>query len=156
MARTCSRENICGVWYYPTPDVSLSGYWETLTIRADGTFTKFQQYRMFSETYEGVYSTGDDGTVSFHVNRRINDNNNTATSIESHDIEKTYRCRCAVDATGNLIVVTLNREIPPESGVRVGWPDDCFLNWHCYTQTTHEEQLDELMKAILKMAPSAE
>src|SRR5262245_13723149 len=68
--RRRDRDDIVGVWYYPTPDRRRAKSWETLTIRPDGTFTKHES-RL--ETYHGTYVLEDDGSVTFHVTSKVYD-----------------------------------------------------------------------------------
>ena len=103
-----NRRDIVGTWYYPTGDFIQLGYTTTLEIRADGTFTKKQKYRTGSSTYDGTYSTNENGTVTFNVHKRINDSligemlpdfKPTITEFDA-----AFRCRCGVDKTGYLII----------------------------------------------------
>ena len=150
LEKTDSRNEIAGVWYYPTPDINLMGYWETLTIRKDGTFTKFEQHRMSSETYAGTYTLGNDGVYYFDVTQK------TISNGDEFKLAKQYRCRCALDHRGYLIIHSVNFDFGSDSGV--GFPQDCYLKWHCYCPHSHDEQRNmesEKIKALIERLKDA-
>ena len=97
-----------GTWYYPTGDIVQLGYTTTLKIRADGTFTKEQKYRTSSSIYCGTYIANEDGTVTFHVHKRIDEDviGQLLTDFEPTitEFDAAFRCRCGVDKTGYLII----------------------------------------------------
>lgn len=140
------RYAFTGVWYYPTPDVQGSGYWETLTIQSSGAFAKLEKYRLLTETYHGTYSIADDGIVTFHVTSKQYDPHSIPPKVKTFAVDARFRCRAAVDSHGNLIIVHLDPVQGP--GVRIGYPDDCILSWYCYTPVSHEEQDRAKMKRL--------
>ena len=97
-----SNRQIQGLWRYPTPDIALTGYSTTLEIRADGTFTKVQRHRTFTQTFSGEYKTLERGLVQFHVTEQ----NDSIFGLDEtpKEIDQSFRCRCAVDKTGYLVV----------------------------------------------------
>ncbi len=144
-----------GIWHYPTPDIALSGYWETLTIRSDGTFTKHQQDRIGSETYGGTYSVAEDGLVTFHVTSKQYDNGSVPSQIKLFNVDAVFRLRVAVDSQGNLIVADLNPFT--STGVRVIMPEDVDVAWYCcYTSMTHGAQSDAMMKRLMEMVQTTD
>ena len=151
--RTNSDNDISGVWYYPSEEINLSGYWETLTIRADGTFTKHEQYRFGSETYEGEYWRSQNGVVTFHASKkRIGSN-----LSESVVVDAEFQCRCAIDTNNNLIIVDLHPETPHSGNrIRVISSEDCFLKWYCYTSVSHEEQSEAMLEMFREIANPSE
>jgi len=133
-----SRRVITGQWYWPTQDVGVLGYWETLTLNRDGTFEKVQQYRMGQETYSGTYMCNNDGTYSFDVSKKVCPQPRMeGPGFVTYEIRKGYTCRCAIDDAGYLVVTSLQ-----EFGERTGdlKTDDCNLKWHCYSPYSHEKQ----------------
>ena len=102
------RREIIGSWRYPTPDIILNGYTTNLEIFSDGTFKKMQQYRIGSSTYEGTYSCNEDGTVTFNVAKRTENNEVLEMLPEfeptTTDLDASFRCRCGVDQAGYLII----------------------------------------------------
>lgn len=136
-----------GVWYYPTPDIQGAGYWETLTIRDDGTFTKEEKGRMLTEVYSGIYSVAENGVVTFHVTQKRYGAHESPPKVETFAIDKFYRCRVAVDAQGELIVSCLDPP-GPEGAVRIGHPGSCELAWYCYTAMSHEEQHEAFQQEL--------
>lgn len=127
-----------GDWFYPTPDDHLSGYWETLTIRPDGTFTKLEMARFGSESYSGTYSVADNGVVTFHVTQKQYDPGSIPPAVETFAVDKSYDCRVAIDSHGNLIVFCLDPVL--DTGLRIEYPDSCELVWYSYSPMSHEEQ----------------
>ena len=149
--------DITGTWYYPTPDEIGTGYWETLTIRSDGTFTKHQQYRMSNEEFFGNYFVDDNGLVTFHVSKKISDPTNDGRNTESYRIDKSYECRCALDSNNNMIDHSIGHDaIFQTDEVRVVAPSDCYLKWHCYTSMSHEQQSDVVVQMFLEIVDPSE
>ena len=144
-----SRHQISGTWYYPTRDISVTGYWETLTLNGDNTFTKFEQHRMSNETYSGTYSRNSDGSYLFNVLEKRCDTENTHIEFESFQISKRYRCRCSIDNSGHLLVKPLDFDIGSDSGVR--FDKDCFLDWHSYSRISHDKQREVERQEMLKI-----
>jgi hypothetical protein len=146
------RGDVVGVWYYPTPDVSLSGYWETLTISSDGTFTKLEQGRVGSETYSGTYSIAKDGLVTFHVTSKQFNYGKIPPQIEVYDVDAKFRCRVALDPHANLVIANLNAQ-PPSDSVRIVMPDTLDVDWQTtYSSINHEAQdkaeIEELLNSL--------
>jgi len=146
------QTDITGKWHYPTPDVSILGYWETLTIRKDGTFTKHQQHRTFSETYNGEYSYGKNGVFSFHIICKETD----ADAMRDDDIDLLFRCRCAKDNRNNLLIkclygVSVGRDHSPVTNLD-GFP----IEWHSYTSMSRDEQRDAQLEMVQEVFDSPE
>ena len=78
------------------------GYSTTLEIRADGTFTKRQEYRTSAETFNGTYTALENGLIQFHADERVD--SLWGLDQEPLEIDRTFRCRCAVDDGGHLVV----------------------------------------------------
>lgn len=142
-----NRAEFAGVWYYPTPDNHHAGYWETLTIREDGTFAKEEQGRMLTEDYSGTYAVAENGVVTFHVTQKRYDLQQIPPKVETFAVDKSYRCRVAVDAHGQLIVLCLDPP-GPDGGVRIEYPESCDLAWYCYTAMSHQEQDEAFQKEM--------
>ncbi len=142
-----NRVAFAGAWYYPTPDIQGAGYWETLTIRDDGTFAKEEKHRMLTEVYSGTYSVAENGVVTFHVTQKRYDPHRIPPEVETFTVDESYRCRVAVDAQGELIVSCLDPP-GPEGGVRIGYPESCDLAWYCYTVMSHQEQHEAVWREI--------
>ena len=142
-----SRHEIAGTWYYPTRDINMMGYWETLTLNKDGTFTKFEQHRMSNETYSGTYTRNGDGTYYFDVIEKHRDRRNTHTDFESFKIGKRYRCRCSIDKLGYLLIKPLDFDVGSDSVAR--FPEDCYLDWHSYDRHSHSEQREMERQKVL-------
>jgi hypothetical protein len=144
------RTSIAGVWYYPTRDISLVGYRETLTIRRDGTFSKKQRPRSGSKTCSGTYAIADDGLVTFHVTSVQYVSGIIGTSPQIIACDASFRCRVAIDSNGDLIVAALD-PLPPGSHMMT--PENLGVYWECcYTPISHDAQvkgmLDELNGTI--------
>jgi hypothetical protein len=135
------RDSFIGVWYYPTPELQAVGYWETLTINEDGTFTKHQEYNQSSETYSGTYSVTDNGLVKFSVTRVVTNHEN------SFDVNRTYACRVATDLHGNLLVVNLYGR--GFDDVHYSSPSSGDITWrYCYTAMNPDEQYNAIETQI--------
>ena len=145
-----SQNDINGTWYYPTPEEQVGGYWETLTINEDGTFSKFQQYRTFNETFTGSYSIQPNGIVNFLIEEKMS--NAGPKAGESYTIGKTYSCRCAVESKQNLIICHIGHDFGADSGVRM--PGDCFVEWYCYSSLSHDEQGKQRYSEFKKLIES--
>lgn len=143
-----NRVAFAGDWYYPTPDEHRSGYWETLTIRQDGTFTKLERGRIGQDSYSGTYSVADNGVVTFHVTQKLYDPGHIPLAVETYAVDKSYRCRVAIDAHGNLIVVCLDPDFGAAGDVRIGYPWSCDLAWHWYSPLSHEKQSEAFMEQL--------
>lgn len=133
------RQQIEGTWYYPTRDNAMLGYRETLTLNKDGTFEKVQRYRTFQETYSGTYVCENDGAYTFSVSTKLNPKAlKDGPGFDTYQIDKRYRCRCAIDNSGYLVIMDLGHDFEERPSVRE--PDSCFLDWHCYSPHSHDEQ----------------
>jgi len=105
-----------------------SGYWDTLTVSADGTFTKHQQFRGHSELYRGAYTRNQHGLYLFHVVEKEYDGGGE-DNPETFVVNKTLYCRFATDDAGNLLV----HEIHGDPELRFAAPDECNVIWKCYS-----------------------
>ena len=150
--RNTKRNDLANVWVYPNVDTQGSGYWDTFTINADGTFTKEQSYRGHSELFTGTYSVQPNGIVEFWVETKAYDLHGR-NQPETYQIGKSYRCRCAVDSSENLII----REVHGETAKRgFSQPSDCDIIWESYSskhalKQHHAERLanfNALMKQV--------
>ena len=101
-----SRSRIAGSWAYPPPDSSLNWtstrYSDFLSISADGSFTKTQDYGISRETYSGTMHTDQTGLTTFHVTS-VTAASEFGTDQKS-DVDFRFLCRCAVDKFGYLVV----------------------------------------------------
>jgi len=144
------RQQVEGTWYYPTRDISLMGYWETLTLNKNGTFEKVQRYRTSQETYSGTYACTNDGTYTFNVLTKLNPKPLVdGPGFDTYEIDKRYRCRCAIDNSGYLVITHLDRGFEERPVVRE--PDACFLDWNCYSPHSHDEQIDMVQQRISEL-----
>ena len=112
-AEVQSRSDIVGFWKYPTPGVDILSYRTTFEIRRDGTFTKEQGWNSGSTTYEGEYTWGDGGTVTFRVLSGTYYNYADSISFDpaipskgptTNEYDVSIRCRCSVDGSGYLLI----------------------------------------------------
>jgi len=140
-------DDIVGVWYYPTLDHPFRKGKETLTIRADGTFTLQQMIA----TYSGTYTLVGNGIALFHVTSK--QQLFGGSPPETYDVDVTYRCRIARDAYSNLIVVDLDPDVgspdskmSPLGEVKVVLPHDVDISWQCYTSMSHDAQREATWK----------
>ncbi|MHB8957358.1 MAG: hypothetical protein ACYC4U_30720 [Pirellulaceae bacterium] len=143
-------DDIVGVWYYPTLDHPFHKGKETLTLRADGTFT-LQQW---IATYSGTYTLAGNGIALFHVTSK--QQLFGGAPPETYDVDETYRCRIARDSYSNLIVVeldpdvdSLNSDLSPLGDVKVVLPEDVDIAWHCYTSMSHDAQSEAIWKELI-------
>ena len=134
-------DDIVGVWYYPTPDHIFRKYQETLTLRADGTFTLEQ----WIANYTGTYTLAGNGIVLFHVATK--QQVLASAPSETYSVDRTYRCRIARDSYSNLLVIDLepgmgspDSDMGPLGEVRIVWPETVDISWHCYTSMSHDAQ----------------
>ena len=134
-------DDVVGVWYYPTLDHPFRKGKETLTLRADGTFT-LQQW---IATYSGTYTLAGNGTALFHLTSKQQVFGGAPP--ETYDVDETYRCRIARDSYSNLIVVDLDPDVGspdldmgPLGEVKIVLPETVDISWHCYTSMSHDAQ----------------
>ncbi len=158
-------DDIVGVWYYPTSDHPFCNGQQTLTIRADGTFTL--EEKAFA-TYSGTCKLAGNGIALFHVTSKRQLFGGMPP--QTYEVDKTYRCRIARDSYSNLIVIDLEPDVGSlDSGagsldpdmdslhldmrllgdVRVEFSNDVFIDWRCYTSRRREqgEAREKLLKS---------
>ncbi len=127
------RWEIVGTWVYPTPDIAMLGYSTTLTIRADGTFTKIQSHRLHSVTYQGEYTWNEGGSVAF----RVTSKSETAFLSEpqakiEEGINDAYVFRCAVDKAGFLLIKEADPHIPDSVIEELQGCERSGIRWESY------------------------
>ena len=144
------RNDIVNVWHYPNVDAQGSGYWDTFTVNNDGTFTKLQSYRGHSELFKGTYKTYPNGVVQFYVESKDFDLHGR-NKPETYPIGKSFRCRCAIDDTENLLVHQIDGELGTFGGSQ---PAECNIVWKCYSSTgaieKHRKERLETFEAFFK------
>ena len=89
-----------GVWRYPSEGVPARlGYTSLLSLDVDGSFSKRQNYRSFSEIFEGTYSVDGDRIV-FVYSSLINVQGSNPSVV--HPIDGQYTCKWGIDKSGHL------------------------------------------------------
>ena len=111
-----SRDRIIGTWTGPASALTLSSnsYTTTLEIRPDGTFSKVQRDGTNAVTFTGTYSILDDGLVKFNV-AQIARATDVLDEWTASTTDRNYFCRCAIDATGFLVIAEIPRANPFET-----------------------------------------
>jgi hypothetical protein len=145
-------DDITGTWHYPALELGVGGYQETLKIRPNQTFSKHQMYRIGELTWEGTYSIATDGLVVFHITTY---SSNKGPFVE---IDKQYRCRCAIDSGNYLIIRQLDFDVLEHanaaSALKIGSltvtvdPGLEPVEWHCYSRLSPEDQWQALIDRL--------
>ena len=116
-----SNDDIVGDWYYCD-----GSFKETLLINADGTFSKFEQYKWSTIAYSGKYAISEKGIIAFYSQKRVEG------CVEIIDIES--QCRFAIDSAGFLIFYELDKTYVENQ------PIYRVPRWHCYEPTLPESK----------------
>ena len=112
-----SKGGINGSWTLANFPIGHQGYSSTLEIRPDGTFSKIQRHRRGEESFAGTYNIVEPGIVDFRVSKAdytpVFDVKGAFPDLldpEDRDktpetkIDRTFKCRYAIDSSGCLIL----------------------------------------------------
>ena len=102
----------------------MLGYSTTLEIRSDGTFTKIQYHRMFTQTFNGTYSQDEFGRVMFVATEMIGPILASDPEDMVTELNHSYWANCGINSVGHL-VVSSDSEPVDDFLQRIRWETYC-------------------------------